>query len=116
MFTKNDIKSGMVIEYRTGERALVVQISDDFVLLDSSCYMPLSSYSENLTVHNTNDRDYDIVKVYTVEASGWGMGIRVIEEDSYLKIIWNRDKTYITKSEIAEKFGVDIKELEVIDE
>lgn len=115
MFTKNDIKSGMVIEYRMGDRALVVQNQEDLILLDSSGCMFLSVYTENLVVADTDNRNFDIVKVYKVDNDGWGMGFEVINEDFYLKVIWDRDKTYITKKEIAEKFGVNIEELEVVD-
>ena len=47
---KEDLRSGMVVEYTSGERRLVVDIMGELVLISNYGFQPLSEYNEDLTL------------------------------------------------------------------
>ena len=112
-FTKADLKSGMVVEYRTGERALVV--ADRFLRFDS--HMKFCDYRDGLTlIHPCTFVDdkpsYDITKVYTIK-NGSPLDLHDVFRDSHIELIWERKeaKPYkeMTVAEIEEKLGHKVK-------
>lgn len=105
-FTKGDLQSGMIVEFRNGIKCLVVNNKERKFLLGINDYYLLDNYSDNL---NSRIKDFDIVKVYTHRCTGT---LIFILEHSILKLIWQR-KVVITKQEIADKFGVNINDIEI---
>jgi hypothetical protein len=112
-FTKLDLKDGMVVEYRSGERALHL----DGRLMSLKGGMPLSSYEYDLTrrrfpVLRTHDGKpmFDIMKVY--KTSACGCITRIFDTDN-LTLIWERkeepDYKEMTVEQIEEKLGYKIK-------
>lgn len=90
-FTKDDLKTGMVVELRNGRRYLVLRGE-----------LPISSYGiQNLAFINGDgftcdiylnslkgiNIDYDIVKVYQANVRG----IHFIFDDENLTLLWERD-------------------------
>lgn len=63
-FTKSDLKDGMIVEYRTGERRIV--LGEYLRGLDGYC--ELCAFSHDLK-NIDSDRDIDIVKVYPINNS-----------------------------------------------
>lgn len=63
-FTKNDLKSRMVVELRNGYRYVVI----DDILFGYARLMCLDDFTQNLTYTLANSRrsEYDIVKVYDI--------------------------------------------------
>lgn len=84
-FTKSDLKDGMVVEYRNGDRRIV--LAKQFMAPMDILHMPFSSYTDDLKEHN-GDSEYDIVKVYT--SKGWNM--EYYTKDHHLTLIWEREE------------------------
>ena len=76
--TKNDLKDGMVVELRKGDKRLVLYTK----LLSLNCYDNISSYTEDLKHKKYND--YDIVKIYK------GQAYRIDEIFKNVSLIWER--------------------------
>ena len=110
---KQDIKLGMVIEYHCGKRALVISVNDEILFSDNDGFMRLKDYNDDLLVierHDTTDM-WDIDKIFkvTVECS-----IDTMLKGCFLKLLWERQKEVeLTMDEIAEKFGIPVKNLKI---
>lgn len=105
-FTKEDLQSGMIVELRNGIKYLVVNNRETKFLLGIDDYHLLDNYDDNL---NCRVKGFDIVKVYTHKCTG---SLKFILEHNKHKLIWQR-KVVITKQEIADKFGVNINDIEI---
>jgi len=103
-FTKADLKNGMVVEQRCGERKIV--INDKIVGYDS--FGELQTYEDNLSKRGYSYSDLDIIKVYKFANT-----LRDSIKGKNLKLIWQRQKKpdykEITIAEIEEKFGCKVK-------
>lgn len=70
-FTKSDLKTGMVVESRNGDKYLVVRgdfhtecySEQKIMFIASNSFMPGSDYNSSLKIIDEK-KDYDIVKVY----------------------------------------------------
>lgn len=82
-FTKSDLKDGMVIEHRDGDRYIVL---GDFALSEEGNWC-LKDYFEDLKWDGPSDMD--IVKIYKVNTSEY-MDFSDVFNDHYLKLIWER--------------------------
>jgi hypothetical protein len=85
-FTKDDLKIGMIVELRNGEKCLVHK--NRYVDMESSkAYIP-DYYTKNLTRTSERRNEQDIVKVYTTN--------NLIEalEGKYdsLELVWEREQ------------------------
>lgn len=105
-FTKENLQSGMIVEFRNGVKYLVINNRERSFLLGIDDYHLLDNYDDNL---NSRVKDFDIVKVYTHRCTGT---LKFILEHNMHKLIWQR-KVIITKQEIADKFGVNINDIEI---
>lgn len=105
-FTKENLQSGMIVELRNGVKYLVINNKERSFLLGINDYYLLDNYNDNL---NSQVKDFDIVKVYTHRCTGT---LTFILEHNMHKLIWQR-KVVITKQEIADKFGVNINDIEI---
>ena len=111
MFTKDDLKTGMIVEYKSGEKRLVIRDGIDILTSGDDGWTSLNNYDETLkSVCCT------IVKVYegyTTDKSG--------TVDSKLNypgnLIWERDKEKVelTLEQIAEKFNIPVDSLRIKD-
>lgn len=110
---KQDIQLGMVIEYHCGKKALVISVNNEVLFSDNNGFMRLKDYNDDLLVidrHNTSDM-WDIDKIFkvTVECS-----IDTMLNGNFLKLLWERQKEVeLTMDEIAEKFGIPVKNLKI---
>lgn len=113
---KSDLKTGMVVEVRNGEKYLVM-LNPDCVDRDlisfSGGFMELSTYDDNLT-DSSGDDDWDIVKVYRIGANiCWILS----NKDSAMQgaeLIWERteEPVEMTIAEIEKRLGV--KNLKIV--
>lgn len=110
---KQDIQLGMVIEYHCGKRALVISVNDEVLFSDNNGYMRLKDYNDDLLVidrHNDSGK-WDIDKIFKVTL---GCSIDTMLNGSFLKLLWERQKEVeLTMDEIAEKFGIPVKNLKI---
>lgn len=82
---KSDLKSGMVIEWKEGNKFLIV----DQWAFGRNGKHSLNTYTEDLK-DNLGSVSYDIVKVYTTNNEN--INLNNIFDENYLKLIWERKK------------------------
>lgn len=108
---KSDLKTGMVVETRNGEKYLVMLNPDckDRELINfKGGYMPLYNYNNELMLKKFN-KGFDIVKVYSVGSSiCWLLGDK---EQMEFKLLWEREEETkeMTIAEIEKELGYKIK-------
>lgn len=105
-FTKSDLKTGMVVEYKNGTRRLVLEINESIFLSGDMYTKPcdfITLYNDNL--EQIEDRDKTINKVFEIKRP---CVISEIFNSDNLHLIWERKKILeVTMDEVAEKFGVE---------
>ena len=99
-FTKADLKDGMVVEFKNGQKRLV--LGDK--LIGSNAYTYVSNFKENLVSDIYN---LTINKVYKPTAQF----LRDIFEDNCLTLIWERkeEPVEMTLAEVCKALGKEIK-------
>lgn len=113
-FTKSDLKTGMVVEYRNGSRRLVLRdyqgTGEDLLIGDR--WSSFNFYNEDLT-YSSGDKDYDIMKVYV--AINYCDTLYLLDSKCCkCRVVWERKEIKeVTLEQIAEKFGVDVKRLRI---
>lgn len=101
-FKKSDLKNRMVVEYRNGERRMVV----DNMLIGYSQYGDLDEYNNDLSYKGTFPKDLDIVRVYP-EITTFR---RKYDKIDLAMPIWERQEAKeVTMAEVEEKFGCKVK-------
>lgn len=109
-FTKEDLKSGMVVKTRNNQMYLVV---DNMIISDWG-YIILNSYTENLQFPN---HEYDIMAIYDKIAcweDGFSDGLSSAPYNG--ELIWKRKEpkeVILTMDEIAKKFGCSVEQLRI---
>lgn len=95
-FTKADLKDGMVVEYRNGERRIVI----DNMLIGKSGFSTLNKFSENLK-ENEQAEAIDIMKIYIILKA---RRFESVLNDNNLELIWDREETKrMTVEEMRQK-------------
>ena len=98
-FTKADLKDGMVVEYRDGNKRVV--LGDK--LMGENCYLPLRCICDDLT--GASGKCYDIVKVYTSSAHT----LHDYCDSRYLTLIWEAPAKKMTVAEIEKELGYKVE-------
>ena len=88
---KNELKSGMIVEYRYGPKMLVVGDK----LFGDGYSESLSNYTDDL--ESIVFDDLDIIRVYNYKIAG---SLYDLLEDDNLDIIWERKEIKLTDKEI----------------
>jgi hypothetical protein len=107
-FTKADLKDGMVIEYKNGDRRIV--LNKCFMNPNGYGSLDYSDFNDDLTLACvTLQKGYDIVKVY----SSISTDIHGYCYDSNITLIWERkeepDYKEMTVAEIEKRLGYKVK-------
>lgn len=119
--TKNDIKPGMVVEFRDGVRAFVVKVEDfthreQIIFMKPNGFERLDSYNENLVISypKLDLRKLDIMKIYDTDQR-YGLGLNEILSDEVIsKLLWQREETIeISLEDISKKFNVPISQIRI---
>lgn len=102
-FTKADLKDGMVVEYRNGQRRIV--LGDYF--MDFATDTTIAFYTDELINKLVDDLTID--KVYTSSACT----LNDYRKDKYLTLIWERPKEEpvkkMTVAEIEKELGYKVE-------
>lgn len=103
---KSDLKPGMVVEYASGGKRLVVIINNKLYLIGENMYATLESFDDDL---NCSINSLNIVKIYQpVTASNFSSLLKCTN------CIWERiTEVTVTMEEIAEKFGINVEQLKI---
>lgn len=83
---KSELKQGMVVQLRDGDRYLVRDREGEIILSHHNGWLRLEEYSEDLKDDNYDE--LDIIKVYTTKA----YMLDSVFDDEYLTEIWCRKK------------------------
>ena len=93
-FAKADLKDGMVVEYRDGDRRLVI----DKYLIGKKAHYELSTYNENL---EDGYPGLTIMKVFKIRQRA--ILERILDDDN-LELIWERtEPKKMTVEEMRQK-------------
>lgn len=129
---KNDIKPGMIVEYRNGTKALAVKVTlyidnrEEIIFIGFTGYMDMGSYDTNLLVtpdslkDQLRQSDWDIMKVYDTDQS-YSLGIEaLLSDDPYdnpykeFTLLWERkEPVEISLADISQKFNVPIDQIRI---
>lgn len=107
-FTKADLETGMVVEYRDGDRRLVI---NDY-LYGFDCWMRISSYDDSLLC--LGSPGLDIMRVYRINVNNLRI-LKEVFELRNLELIWERQEESepeveeMTLAEIEKELGRKIK-------
>ena len=105
---KMELKEGMIIECRNGNRYLLRTACGKLIASYNDKYMSLD-YDEELNENQYFDKDFDVMKVYTSKA----FILNSLFDDEYLTCIWERkEPKKMTLAQISEALGYEV---EVID-
>lgn len=119
--TKNDIKPGMVVEFRNGVRAFVVKVEDcihreKIIFMEPNGFESLDSYNENLVISypKLDLRKLDIMKIYDTDQR-YGLGLNeILSDKAIFKLLWQREETIeISLEDISKKFNVPISQIRI---
>ena len=117
LFTKEDLKVGMIVELRSKNRYFVM---DKDKLLSKYGNMSLASYNNDLEFSNDvdynndlefsddveKDEAWDIIKVFKSNANN----LNTLFQDDTLELLWEREIVKeMTLAEIEEQLGYKIK-------
>lgn len=107
--TKKELKTGMLAEYRDGDKRMVLldtPVGD--VLISDTGWGDLDNHRDDLC--HEFDEQLDIVALYEPRYKGQMAQLSWDEQ----KCIWRRSEVKeVTLSEIAEKFGVSVENIRV---
>ena len=106
---KMELKEGMIIECRNGNRYLLRRVDD--VLIGSNFDEWIkATYDENLCENYFHDKTFDVMKIYMSKSTQ----LKNLFDNKYLTCIWKRKKEpkKMTLAQISEELGYEV---EVID-
>ena len=101
-FSKADLKPGMVVEYRDGQRRIV--LNDCFMNLNRKGYLEFSDYSDDLI---SRMADYTTIKKVYLSHS---KNLSTYCDNDNLTLLWERDEAKeMTITEIEKELGYKVK-------
>ena len=103
-----ELKEGMIIECRNGERYLLRTACGELVASSNNEYISLD-YDEKLNENKYFYKDFDVMKIYTSKS----FILNNLFNDNYLECIWERkEPKKMTLEQISKELGYEV---EVID-
>lgn len=110
--TKSELKTGMVVECRNGDKyTVLINTPMGDILVCENGWFCLQDYKDDM--RNTVDGAFDIIAVYSPDDE-FQMTYKCWNDQT---CIWQRSKVKeVTLSEIAKKFGVAVEDIRIKDE
>ena len=106
-FSKEDLKPGMVVEYKNGEKRLVVEINGELSLISNGMFAELNNFNKDLTYDR--NPNINIVAVYKTKPNSLYTMLETTD------LIWKRpEEVTLTMQEIADKFGIPVEQLKIV--
>ena len=108
-FTKEDLKTGMVVETRNGNRYMVYGTH----LVRNLNYVDLNNYDQNMKC--VSDNDFDIMKCFDIYDDAYSIEDIISPNKCYLDLLWKRkpEEKVISSNEafkvLKEHYGCDVK-------
>lgn len=105
---KMELKEGMIVECRNGNRYLLRKRSDKLICSNFDGWLT-AAYDEKLNENEYHIEDFDIMKIYESKANV----LKNLFDRNYLTCIWERkEPKKMTLAQISEALGYEV---EVID-
>lgn len=107
-FTKDMLKDGMVVKLRNKE--LYYVLGDKLIGKYGFNVINKSNYHYDLIKRVGNDKDYDVMSVYTIDDSSYKLSCFLDEQ--YLTLVWKRKEENpleLTMEDIESKYGCKVK-------
>lgn len=108
-FTKQDLKTGMVVELRNG--GIYYVLGDKIIGKYGFNIINDSNYLDNMLTRNISDNEWNIVAVYSISSNCYNLDC--ILDKAYLNLIWERKEEpqpkEMTVEEIEKELGYSIK-------
>ena len=105
---KMELKEGMIVECRNGNRYLLRKVNDALIGSNFDGYIK-TVYDENLCENYYHEETFDIMKIYISKS----LNLKNLFDNNYLTCIWKRKETKkMTLAQISEALGYEV---EVID-
>lgn len=109
---KMELKVGMIVECRNGERYLVRQMYNNLFGSNNTRYINLH-YDEELNENKFSEKDFDIMKIYISNA----FVLTKLFDDDCLTCIWERkEPKKMTLSEISKALGFPVEIVDNMEE
>lgn len=111
-FIKDELKTGMLVELRNGEKYKVLKDYETFIcgkgmISNKSGFIPLLNFSKNL--NNSFGVKYDIIKIYKPKGDCYFFNYNM----QNFELIWEREQTRkMTLAEIEKELGYSIEIVE----
>lgn len=108
---RNDLKIGMVVEFRNGNKYLTYPSieSEGLILIRESGFIDLDNLDKDLK--SIWESDFDIIKVFDARSD---LDLAFYNWDSMM-LLWERDEpTEVTMEEIAKLKGCKVENLKII--
>ena len=105
--TLDDIKTGMRVEMRNGNRYLAVrETSGELHFYRNDGYMMGCQYIHGSLCYASEDSDWDIVKVFSAP----GVSSNFLNLRLYGELLWERKETKkMTVEEVCEALGYEVE-------
>ena len=110
---KEDLKEGMLVEYRDGRLRKVQLYQNELIVNSDNGYTELNNFSEDLL--ESHHSELDIVRVYRPNTPSPCNFFRFDLHE--FDLIWERypSPVEISLKEVAKKFNIDIKKLKIVE-
>ena len=112
-FAKDDLKAGMLVQYRNGDLRLVMDSKKGLYLTSKDCFHHFNYYDDSL-LDMEGDTELDIVKVYDLVNDSF-MALDDLFKVEYRKLLWEREEPAeepveeMTLEEVCKAVGKTIK-------
>ena len=107
-FTKDDLKPGMLVEYRDGDLRLVMPSKEGLFIITNDSYNDLKYYDDDL-LESEGESDLDIVKVYDV-ANNQSPNLDSLLSTYNRELLWEREEVKeLTVEEISKLLGYKVR-------
>ena len=105
---KMELKEGMIIECRNGNRYLLRRVDDVFIGSNFDEWIK-ATYDENLCENYFHDKTFDVMKIYMSKSTQ----LKNLFDNNYITCIWERkEPKKMTLEQISKALGYEV---EVID-
>lgn len=112
-FAKSDLKTGMILEFKRGEKATVLLGTENGDIFAGETWGPINGLTDDLMDIENEERG-KVAKVYQPVANCYYINTKYIGGDTRdYKLLWEREETKeMTIEEIQKELGYKIKIIE----
>ena len=110
-FTLSDLKVGMLVEIRRGDKFIIAQNEGDVFGTNDSEWLSFDNFEEDMRYYNRGDYCFDIVNVYG--RCKKNSGFYTFSTTNRDLLFQRKEPKELTMQEIADKFGIPVDQLKI---